>query len=238
MQNAFRDSNGNRRLVPGWLKSPFGARSSLVITVVAVLALVAGSIVVLQITDQMRHEADDRLAAASAMSPWTDAEVFADASSDIRLARQNVVFEDALADSPGPLVPSDQAAVESAITYLGERYEVDEICVIRSSGLEAARWVGGSGVAPLDQLSPDERPNNPAVLPTLQLDDDAFFQSQPYVSPDSGRWVIGIATPVVLPSGGTEAKRSIGTTIAPWARTFGAGGQPIRGWRCVAWPRS
>src|SRR5207249_449074 len=25
--------------------------------------------------------------------------------------------------------------------------------------------------------------------------------SQPYISPDSGRWVIGIATPIVLPTG-------------------------------------
>src|SRR5207247_10720846 len=91
--------------------------------------------------------------------------------------------------------------VESAITYLGDRYKVDETCVIRASGLEAARWVGGKGVAAVADLSPDERQNNPAVLPTLPLADDSFYQSQPYVSPDSNRWVIGIATPIVLASG-------------------------------------
>ena len=217
MQNAFRDSNGNRRLVPGWLKSPFGARSSLVIALVAVLALVAGSLVVLQITNQMRHEADDRLAAAAGKASVAIEELMTDASADIRLARQNLVFGRALADSFGQLLPTDQAAVESAITYLGERYEVDEICLIRSSGLEAARWVGGSGVAAIADLSPDERPNNPAVIPTLQQADDSFFQSPPYVSPDSGRWVIGVATPIVLPTGVTAGILHFEIPIARFA---------------------
>jgi diguanylate cyclase (GGDEF)-like protein len=198
----------------------------MVIVVVAVLALVAGSLVVLQITDQMRREADDRLAASTASVSAAVDKVMADASADIRLARQNVVFEKALADTQGQLLPADRQAVESAITYLGERYDVDEICVIRFGGLEAARWVGGSGVAPVDQLSPDERTNNPAVLPTLQLADDAFFQSAPYVSPDSGRWVIGVATPIVLPSGSTAGILHFEIPIARFAalleeHTFG-----------------
>jgi diguanylate cyclase (GGDEF)-like protein len=224
--DAVRHWNGKRRFAPGWLKLPFGARSSVVIVVVAVLALVAGSLVVLQITNQMRHEADDRLAASTASVARGVDKVMADASADIRLARQNVVFEKALADSSGELLPADRAAVESAITYLGERYDVDEICVIRAGGLEAARWVGGSGVAPVDQLSPDERTNNPAVLPTLQLPDDSFFQSDPYVSPDSGRWVIGVATPIVLSSGTTAGILHFEIPIARFAalleeQTFG-----------------
>jgi len=189
----------------------------VVIVVVAVLALVAGSLVVLQITDQMRHEADDRLAASTASVSADVDKVMANASADIRLARQNVVFEKALSGSTGQLLPADRAAVENAITYLGERYDVDEICVIRSSGLEAARWVSGSGVAPVDQLSPDERTNNPAVLPTLQLADDSFFQSEPYVSPDSGRWVIGVATPIVLPTGSTAGILHFEIPIARFA---------------------
>ena len=226
MQEAVRNSIGKRRFALGWLKSPFGARSSFVIIAVAVLALIAGSLVVLQITNQMRREADDRLAASTQSVSAAVQKTMDDASSDIRLARQNVVFEQALADTTGQLLPADRAAVESAITYLGERYDVDEICVIRAGGLEAARWVGKSGVAPVDQLSPDERSNNPAVLPTLQLPDDAFFQSDPYVSPDSGRWVIGVATPIVLPSGGTAGILHFEIPIARFAallqeHTFG-----------------
>jgi diguanylate cyclase (GGDEF)-like protein len=217
LQDARRTTNGKRFHLPGWLKSPFGARSSLVITLVAVLALVAGSLVVLQITNQMRHEADDRLAAAAGKASVAVQQLMTHASADIRLARQNVVFEHALADSPGALLPADQAAVESAITYLGERYEVDEICVIRTSGLEAARWVSGGGLAATADLSPDERPNNPAVLPTLQQPDDSFYQTQPYVSPDSGRWVVGVATPIVLPTGATAGILHFEIPIARFA---------------------
>jgi diguanylate cyclase (GGDEF)-like protein len=217
LQDARRTTNGKRFHLPGWLKSPFGARSSLVIALVAVLALVAGSLVVLQITNQMRHEADDRLAAAAGKASVAVQQLMTDASADIRLARQNVVFEHALADSTGALLPADQAAVESAITYLGERYEVDEICVIRTSGLEAARWVSGGGLAATADLSPDERPNNPAVLPTLQQPDDSFYQTQPYVSPDSGRWVIGVATPIVLPTGATAGILHFEIPIARFA---------------------
>jgi diguanylate cyclase (GGDEF)-like protein len=232
LQEAVRRSIGKRRFAPGWLKSPFGARSSLVIAFVAVLALVAGSLVVLQIADQMRHEADDRLSATTATVSADVDKIMADASADIRLARQNEVFEHALADSSGQLLPADRTDVEGAITYLGERYDVDEICVIRSSGLEAARWVGKSGLAPVDQLSPDERANNPAVIPTLQMADDSFFQSQPYVSPDSGRWVIGVATPIVLQSGATAGILHFEIPIARFAslleeHTFGGSSYDI-----------
>ncbi len=226
MLDAIRNANGKRRFAPGWLRSPLGARSSVVIAFVAVLAIVAGSLVVLQITNQMRREADDRLAASSASVSADVDKIMVDASRDIRLARRNVVFEQALADTSGQLLPGDRMAVEGAITYLGERYDVDEICVIRTGGLEAARWVGKSGLAPVDQLSPDERTNNPAVIPTLKLADDAFFQSQPYVSPDSGRWVYGVATPIVLSTGVTAGILHFEIPIARFAallqeQTFG-----------------
>ena len=52
------------------------------------------------------------------------------ASQDIRLARRNDVFDRALMDTPGQLIPSDRIGVEAAIRYLGARYQVDEICVI------------------------------------------------------------------------------------------------------------
>ncbi|TAL05932.1 MAG: diguanylate cyclase [Chloroflexota bacterium] len=180
---------------------PFGARTLLVVVVLAALAIIAGSTVVSQVTDQMRREADARQDRRAEDVATTLAGIVGSASSDIRLARRNEVFETALVDTPGQLLAEDRQRVESAITYLGDRYKVDEICFIRSSGLELARWVGGKGIAPVEDLSLDERQNNPTVLPTLPLADDAFYESSPYVSPDSGRWVIGIATPVVLASG-------------------------------------
>jgi diguanylate cyclase (GGDEF)-like protein len=180
---------------------PGSARTVGVIAVTALLALAAGFVVVSQITAQMRGEAEARLDRFATQQAGTLEELMASASRDIRLARRNEVFEAALTHTKGQLLPEDRKEVEQAITYLGDRYKVDEICVIRSSGLEAARWVNGKGVAPVESLSPDERQNNPAVLPTLPLADDSFYQSQPYVSPDSNRWVVGVATPIILAGG-------------------------------------
>jgi diguanylate cyclase (GGDEF)-like protein len=192
---------GKRATIAKWLSTPFGARAVGLIAIIAVLAVVAGIAVVSQVTDQMRREADARLEGQASDVARLLQNTMASASSDIRLARRNQIFEAALADTPGQLLAADRQEVEAAITYLGDRYQVDEICVIRSSGLETARWVGGKGVAPVADLSLDERQNNPAVLPTLPLADDSFYESQPYVSPDSGRWVVGIATPIVLATG-------------------------------------
>ncbi|HEV7604119.1 MAG TPA: response regulator [Candidatus Limnocylindrales bacterium] len=176
-------------------------RSPLVLIAIAIISLVSivGLITVTGVSSQLAHEADGRLDRQRARQVTELQDLMSEASRDIRLARRNAVFETALADTSGQLQPQDRRSVEAALVYLGERYNVDEICVIRSSGLEAARWVGGGvGVAPVADLSLDERPNNPAVLPALALADDAFYQTDPYVSPDSRRWVIGIATPIVL----------------------------------------
>ena len=179
----------------------FGVRSALLVLVIASLGVIAGTTVVSQVTNQMRSEANAREDGHAVDIAESLETIMATASSDIRLARRNKAFEVALADTGGQLLPEDRLQVEAAIIYLGDRYQVDEICFIRSTGLELARWVGGTGVAPAEDLSLDERQANPTVLPTLPLVDDAFYESSPYVSPDSGRWVIGIATPVVLASG-------------------------------------
>jgi diguanylate cyclase (GGDEF)-like protein len=186
-----------------------------------VLALVVGTLVATQIAGQMRHEADDRLTSHAALVSAAVHDTMVRASSDIRLARRDQTFELALLRSSGSLLLEDRLAVEKAITYLGDRYAVDEICLIRSDGLEAARWVSGAGVAPLEDLSPDERSNNPAVLPTLQLADDAFYQTAPYVSPDSGRWVIGVATPIVLAGGAHAGVLHMEIPIARFADQLG-----------------
>jgi signal transduction histidine kinase/CheY-like chemotaxis protein/HPt (histidine-containing phosphotransfer) domain-containing protein len=174
-----------------------------IIVGIAIIGLsgLAGGLTVSRVSEQTIKDANDRLTRHATEQAVALQGIMDSASRDIRLARRNDIFEQALADSSGQLLPTDRARVEAAITYLGERYEVDEICVIRESGLEAARWVSGKALAAVADLSPDERPNNPAVLPTLALPDDAFFQSDPYISPDSGRWVIGTATPIVLPGG-------------------------------------
>ena len=170
------------------------------IAMIGLMAL-AGILTVQRINDQTAQEADARLERHATEQAASLRNLMDSASRDIRLARRNDIFDTALSDPSGQLLPGDRVIIEQAIIYLGERYHVDEICVIKASGLETARWVSGKGVAAVGDLSLDERPNNPAVLPTLPLADDAFHQTSPYISPDSNRWVIGIATPIVIPTG-------------------------------------
>jgi signal transduction histidine kinase/CheY-like chemotaxis protein/HPt (histidine-containing phosphotransfer) domain-containing protein len=174
-------------------------RRLLVLSAIAIVVLfgIVGVVTVSRVTEQMTQDANQRLDRHALDEANELTKIISLASSDLRLARRNVIFETALRNSREQLQPTDRATVEAAITYLGERYQVDEICLIRADGLEAARWVNGRGVAAVADLSPDERLNNPAVLPTLQLPDDAFFDTQPYTSPDSKRWVIGVATPII-----------------------------------------
>ena len=165
------------------------------------LMLLAGVVTVGRINDQTIQEADGRLARHANDQAVSLQALTKSASNDLRLARQNDIFNTALSNAQGQLLPTDRQLVGQAMVYLGERYRVDEMCVIRSSGLEAARWVSGPGLAAVQDLSADERGGNRAVLPTLPLADDAIYQTSPYVSPDSLRWVIGFATPIVLPTG-------------------------------------
>jgi len=173
---------------------------TMLVSLVAGLALVAGSAVVLTLRNQTTNEADARLATYAKDQAATVDGVITAAERDIRLASRNAVFAQTLSET-GVALPSQQRhVVESAIQYLGERYAVDEICLIRRDGVEMARYNGGA-LASVASLSPDESYNNPAFRPTLPLAEDAVFRTTPYVSPDTGRWVFGLATPIVNSSG-------------------------------------
>jgi methyl-accepting chemotaxis protein len=73
---------------------------------------------------------------------------------------------------------------------------IDEACFIDAGGAELARQVKGVAAAASD-LSPDES-GNPFFHPTFAVAAGTVFQSSPYVSPDSDRWVVGNATPIVV----------------------------------------
>ena len=169
------------------------------VVLVTLLSLVAGGLVVVRMRDQMTAEADARLDRhAEEVSDRLEA-IFENASRDLRLARLNSSYDVALGTEAAQLTARNRTLVEGSITYVGERYHVDEICLIRSSGLETARWNGGE-VAPVAELSEDESAN-PFFKPAMALPADSVFVTDPYVSPDSERWVYGFATPVVLDSG-------------------------------------
>ncbi len=169
---------------------------TVLVATIAAIALLAGSLVVLRLSDETTREALTDLDRHAAEDARSIDGVVGSATTDLRLASRNVVFADALASGTGAVLTAERLRVETAITYMGQRYAVDEICLIRRDGLEVARYNGGQ-VAAVADLSPDESVGNPAFAPTLGLADDTAYRTMAYVSPDSNRWVLGLATPII-----------------------------------------
>ena len=178
-------------------------RQLVALFVLAIVGLIvgAGALTVWRITEEMNSAANARLDTHVVRRAIDVADLVHRASSDIRLARQNTIFEAALGHTRGQVLDSDRYLLESAIQYFGEQFDVDQVSVIRANGLETASWVDGLGITPVEHLDPDERKGNPAVDLAVPMADDAWYQSAPYISEDSNRWVIGIATPIVLAGG-------------------------------------
>ena len=179
-----------------------GTNSVLVVSlVIASLALVAGGIVFVQVGDQTAREADLQLTHHVSQKSEQIANLYTQAARDIRLARRNAVLEEVMAKPLSAVTAEDRGRVDAALTYIGERYAVDETCLILANGTELGRWDHGQ-TAGIDDLSTEELVNNPGVAPTLKLPDDSVYVvPQPYVSPDTNRWVTAFLTPVVLGNG-------------------------------------
>jgi methyl-accepting chemotaxis protein len=73
---------------------------------------------------------------------------------------------------------------------------IDEACFIDRGGPELARMVQGKA-APIADLSPDES-GSAFFAPTFAKGQGDVYQGAPYVSPDSGRWVIPTATAITV----------------------------------------
>ncbi|SNT06546.1 diguanylate cyclase (GGDEF) domain-containing protein [Geodermatophilus pulveris] len=104
------------------------------------------------------------------------------------------------AEVPLVLDPAAKEAAE-AMAYLEELYldRISEACLIDANGHELARVVRGI-VAPPEELSHEEASAS-FFAPTMQLPAGRVHQALPYVSPDTGLWVISNTTPMVGASG-------------------------------------
>jgi|tagenome__1003787_1003787.scaffolds.fasta_scaffold20934605_2 diguanylate cyclase (GGDEF)-like protein len=89
--------------------------------------------------------------------------------------------------------------IDRGLGYLETLFpgSIGEACFIDRSGAEVARNVRGIP-ALLGGLSADES-KNPFFAPTLALPIGAVYQAAPYVSPDTGEWVISNSTPLDTP---------------------------------------
>lgn len=89
--------------------------------------------------------------------------------------------------------------LEHAIYNFQEKFQVDETCLIDTSGQEHARLVL-TKTAPDDDLSSEESSAS-FFKPSFQMEKYQVHVQYPYVSPDTGRWVFAYASPVVLGDG-------------------------------------
>ncbi|MEN3304514.1 MAG: hypothetical protein V7603_716 [Micromonosporaceae bacterium] len=96
-------------------------------------------------------------------------------------------------------------AVNDSLSYLERLYpdRIDEACFIDASGAENARTVRGQRAAS-GELSTDET-MNPFFAPSFTLAAGQVYQAKPYVSPDTGEWVIANSTVVPMPDGSRPA---------------------------------
>ena len=90
--------------------------------------------------------------------------------------------------------PALRPVIEDSLVLLNQLQPdlIDEACFIDRNGPELARMVKGKA-ASISDLSPDES-GNPFFQPTFAKAPGEVYQGSPYISPDSGRWVIPTAT--------------------------------------------
>jgi diguanylate cyclase (GGDEF)-like protein len=172
------------------------------------LALVMGGVLLAgSIGLAVRDRSENRLAVEHELLNKVDAEsaqleeYFERARSINLLTAQNPAFRDVYAKPERrlELVRAHGPAIqrsEAALAYLEELYpaSIGEACFIDRGGAENARYVRGVR-APFADLSPDES-GNPFFAPSFALRPGEVYQAEPYVSPDTGEWVIANATPL------------------------------------------
>ena len=87
---------------------------------------------------------------------------------------------------------------QQGLAYLAGLFpdSIGEACFIDRGGAENARAVRGA-VEPRQNLSPDERAA-PFFEPSFDLPAGEVYQARPYLSPDTGEWVVSNSAPVLV----------------------------------------
>ena len=169
----------------------------LALGIVAVMCAVGGGVFAERMQEKLDH--DLTLAAAYRATEFND--YFHSARAVAALTSHSSAFAD-FYDAPGSRTDRIAAGgrvidrVVESLRYIEALYpdSVGEACFIDRSGAENARVVRGR-VAPADELSPDET-EQPFFEPAFRQLYGKVYQSKPYVSPDTGEWVISNATKI------------------------------------------
>ena len=89
--------------------------------------------------------------------------------------------------------------LERWVYHFQNKFDIDETCLIDSSGQEHARLVL-TKIAPNEDLSSEEA-TAPFFEPSFMKQRDEVHVQYPYVSPDTERWVFAYTSPIQLDNG-------------------------------------
>ena len=116
----------------------------------------------------------------------------------------------------------DLDETNAALAYLESLFpgSIGEACLIDASGEEVARVVGGER-APSADLSNEA--DAPFFAPAFRVQHGQVYQAKPYVSPDTGEWVIASATPLPADDGSKRAIVHYEITVESFRRAAAEG---------------
>lgn len=173
--------------------------------------------------DQTSHRRDQQLELDVNSEAARLDEYFERSRSIVRLVARNPAFE-GFYDAAGSREDKIRSSIPSlgdaneALRYLNDLYldSIGEACFIDETGPENARAVRGE-LASIDDLSPDER-DAPFFHPTFALDYNDVYQAKPYISEDTGEWVISNSTLVPFDDGRKRAIVHFEVTVDSFGR--------------------
>ncbi len=111
--------------------------------------------------------------------------------------------------------------VTQSLGYLEELYpdSIGEACFIDADGEELARVVRGDIARAADLSTEEEKAS--FFAPTFALDFGQTHQTRPYVSPDTGEWVVANATLIPQADGAKRAIVHFEVTVESFRRAMG-----------------
>ena len=169
-----------------------------------------------------RQTLDRRLHVEARQRAAAIVDYFDRAADVMLLSAQNPAFGN-FYDLPGTreqkLVDGNAALEEAAaaLAYMVRLYpdSIGEVCFIDAHGAENARVVR-TVRADVEDLSSNESAN-PFFAPTIALGQGQVYQARPYVSPDTGEWVISNSTVIPGPVGSNRAMIHFEVTLRSFA---------------------
>jgi signal transduction histidine kinase len=190
---------------------PGGRSVPLAVLILAVTLLALSLVLAVHQRERARAALDHRLTTMVGEETALLDNYFERARSIALITSHNPAFED-FYETPGGRVAKLQAGgplieeAYDALAYLQVLFptSIGEACFIDVGGAENARVVRGE-YATLGDLAPDES-GNPFFGPTFAMGQGDVYQAEPYVSPDTGEWVISNST--IIPTG-EGSKRAI-----------------------------